>query len=843
MLPFRRSLQSTFLLALLMLGPSCLTTPTASMAQDGPPRLVLLPADFELRGRDASQHLLVHRLTSDEIGSAVESANIEWSIDGPQIVNIVDSVAYPIADGTTRLVAACDGQQVSAVVSVSGCDDANDASAWGFRNDVLPVLSRLGCNSGACHGALAGKGGFRLSLRGYDPLTDHHTITRQARGRRIELADPGRSLLLTKPTGALPHKGGVRLEVDSLEYRILAEWIAQGAPGPATDDPTVTGIEIHPPRMLLAPGESARIFVLAHFSDGAVRDVTQWSKFTSADESVARIDEHGHVEVVGPGEGAVTAWYSSQISLGRVTVPYGNTVDAAVYAAIPQVNFIDELATAQLRRLNLPPSPPADDAEFLRRVYLDTIGRLPNLDEARQFLADESPSKRDALIDSLLERPEFVDYWSYKYSDIFLVNGTRLRPNAVKAFYEWIHGNVERNTPWDDLARQLVTATGSSTSNGATNFYALHQDPESMTENLCQAFMGLSIGCAKCHNHPLEKWTNDQYYGMANLFARVRAKGWGGDSRNGDGERTLYVVDQGDLIQPLRGRPQAPTPLDGEPLAFDDPRDRREVLADWLTSPDNPYFARAITNRVWANYFGVGLIESVDDLRASNPASNEALLDAAADYLVAHDYDLKSLMREILRSATYQRSSRGVPGNEADERHYSRYFPKRLMAEVLLDAISDVTDVPTTFDKIEFPGADTAGTDFYPAGTRALELYDSAVQSYFLKAFGRNTRDITCECERSNEPSMVQVLHLANGTTINDKLAAENSRVAQFLAAEMDDNQILDQAFVLCLCRYPTDEERQSLLPLLAEGEDDRRTRIEDLFWSLMTTREFLFNH
>ncbi|MCA9107920.1 MAG: DUF1553 domain-containing protein, partial [Planctomycetales bacterium] len=271
--------------------------------------------------------------------------------------------------------------------------------------------------------------------------------------------------------------------------------------------------------------------------------------------------------------------------------------------------------------------------------------------------------------------------------------------------------------------------------------------------------------------------------------------------------------------------------------------DRREVLADWLTSPDNPYFARAITNRVWANYFGVGLIESVDDLRASNPASNEALLDAAADYLVAHDYNLKSLMREILRSATYQRSSRGVPGNEADERHYSRYFPKRLMAEVLLDAISDVTDVPTTFDKIEFPGADTAGTDFYPAGTRALELYDSAVQSYFLKAFGRNTRDITCECERSNEPSMVQVLHLANGTTINDKLAAENSRVAQFLAAEMDDNQILDQAFVLCLCRYPTDEERQSLLPLLAEGEDDRRTRIEDLFWSLMTTREFLFNH
>lgn len=808
-----------------------------------PAEIRLFPAEFRLHGPHSTQRLLLHHWEAEGASSVVDPSSVQWQVSDPNIVVIEDSIAKPLANGSTTVTATVNGVTASAIVSVSGLEDAESSQAWSFRHDVLPVLSKLGCNAGACHGALAGKGGFRLSLRGYDPLTDHHTITRQARGRRIELADPARSLLLTKPTGALPHKGGVRLDVDSLEYRILSEWIAQGAPGPQESDPVVTHIEIHPPRMTLAPSEQAEVFVWAYFSDGVIRDVTRWSKFTSTDETVARVNDNAGLEVLGSGEGAITAWYSSQIALGRITVPYPNVIDPTVYANVEKVNFIDVLVTEQLQRLSLPPSPPASDSEFLRRVYLDTIGRLPNLEETRAFLSDTAPDKRAQVIEQLLERPEFVDYWAYKWSDMFLVNGTRLRPNAVKSFYQWIHDNVEQNTPWDQFARQLVTARGSSTQNGATNFYALHQDPEAMTENLCQAFMGLSIGCAKCHNHPLEKWTNDQYYAMANLFARVRAKGWGGDSRNGDGERTLYVVEEGDLIQPLRGRPQPPTPLDGTPLEFDDPQDRREVLADWLTSAENPYFSRAIANRVWANFFGVGLIESVDDLRVSNPASNEVLLDAAAQYLIAHDYNLKALMREILLSSTYQRSSQNVAGNEADQRHYSRYIPRRLMAEVLLDAISDVTAVPTSFTQIEFPGADFAGTDFYPAGTRALQLYDSAVQSYFLKAFGRNTRDITCECERSNEPSMVQVLHLANGTTINEKLAAENSRVSQWLAENKSDDEILENAFLLCLARFPTDEERATLLPMLAEGEDERRIRIEDLFWSLMTTREFLFNH
>ncbi len=497
--------------------------------------------------------------------------------------------------------------------------------------------------------------------------------------------------------------------------------------------------------------------------------------------------------------------------------------------------------------MNLPASPPCSDSEFVRRAYVDTIGTLPTAEEVRRFLADTSADKRDQLIESLLARDEFVDYWTYKWSDVLMLNGTLLRPEAVKAYYQWIRERVQNNTPWDEFVREILTATGSSFENGATNFFALHQDPENMTENVCQAFLGLSIGCAKCHNHPLEKWTNDQYYAMANLFARVRAKGWGGDGRNGDGLRTLYVVSTGDLVQPRTGKPQPPTPLDGAPLPFDDPGDRRESLAKWLTSPDNPYFARSITNRVWANFFGVGLVEAVDDMRASNPACNEELLASAADYLVEHKFDLKALMSAILQSNAYQRSSQPLPGNAAEQRFYSRYYPRRMMAEVLLDAIVQVTEVPSVFNQVAYAGADRQKTEFYPEGTRALELYDSAVENYFLQTFGRNQRRITCECERSDEPSMVQVLHLSNGDTLNEKLEAEHGRVSKLLelrSAGMSDETLLDDIYLVCLARYPTAGERAAMLELLpAPGSGEEREVLEDIFWSILSSREFLFNH
>jgi len=718
------------------------------------------------------------------------------------------------------------------------------AGAVSFTHDVMPILSKAGCNGGGCHGALAGKGGLRLSLFGYDPDADHLAITRDARGRRVDLADPAASLLLTKPTMAVPHKGGRRLEMDGPDYAVLAAWVSAGCPGPQAGERRLMSIDLEPREAAVTPGRSQAFVVTARYGDGSTRDVTRWARFTSADESVVTIDAAGRATVVGHGEGAVTAWFSSQLAVARVIAPFPNTIPPETFSAAPRANVIDDRVLEQLEKLHLAPAPPCDDATFLRRCLLDTIGRLPTPEEVRSYVADTSPGKRERLVELVLARPEFIDYWAYKWSDVLLVSGAKLRPDAVNAYARWIRDRVAENTPWDRLVREVVTARGSSLDNGATNFFAVHQDPETMAENVSQAFMSLSIGCAKCHNHPLEKWTNDQYYAFANLFARVRAKGWGGDARSGNGERTLFVDARGDLLQPRTGRPQPPAPLDAAPLPEDDAGDRREPLARWLTSPDNPSFTRSIVNRVWANFFGLGLVEPVDDLRVTNPASNEPLLDALCRHTVAHGYDLKSLMRLILLSETYRRSSTPIPENRADRKWFARAYPRRLMAEVLSDAIADVTGVRDQYTEIVLSDGSSEKVQGYDADTRALQLRDAAVRNYFLKAFGRNAREITCECERSNQPSLVQVLHLSNGSTINDKLAAKTGWLTQILATDPTPATLVADAWLRCLGRPPTDAERTPVEALIAAATaDERRAVVEDMYWSLLTSREFLFRH
>ncbi len=814
--------------------------------------ILLLPSSVTLYGPSATQQLLVQRVVSHDKGKETGSqitGHLRWKSENANIVEVsADGLLKPKANGETKIVVQTGNESASLVVKVAGFEQQAPIS---FRHDVLPVLSKTGCNSGACHGALAGKGGFRLSLLGYDYHADHFNILKQDRGRRIEFADPGRSLFLAKPSGGMPHKGGVRIETDSPEYQLLARWISSGAAGPQPDDPDVTSIAIFPKRSIQQKGDSQQMVVQAAFSNGHLLDATRHVKWLSTNEAVCTVDETGKVTVIGSGEGAIVAWYSSQIDIARITVPYpvidpGKTSEKLVDTRKPR-GFIDEMIDHQLKRLNLPASGACSDQVFVRRVYIDTIGRLPEESEVRQFMTQTQKEKRDLLIDRLLSSDDFVDYWSYQFSDIMMINGTLLRPKAVKAYYDWLHGHLKKNTPWDKMVREIVTATGNSYENGATNFYALYQTPEDMTENVCQAFLGLSIGCAKCHNHPLEKWTNDQYYSMANLFARVKAKGWGGETRNGDGLRTLYVSEVGDIVQPRTGKPQPPAPLDQKPLPFDDPTDRRVALANWLTSPENPYFARSIANRIWAKYFGVGLVEAVDDMRVSNPASNEELLQACADHLIKQKFDLKSLMREILRSNAYQRTSQPLPGNANEKRFYSRYYPKRMMAEVLHDAIVQVTQVPTKFEFIAFPGADRQKTDFYPLGTRAIQLYDSAVDNYFLSSFGRNPRNIVCECERSNEPSTVQVLHISNGETINRKLSDKNSRASQLVKLRkegMSDATLIDQIYLCSLSRFPTSAERNRLLKMLPDvGTGDEQAVVEDIFWAIMSTKEFLFNH
>ena len=720
---------------------------------------------------------------------------------------------------------------------------AEDDRKLSFRHDVLPVLSKAGCNGGGCHGALAGKGGFRLSLNAYDPATDHYNITRENRGRRIEFAAPASSLFVTKPTAAVRHKGGKVLHENSEAYRILTRWIQQGAPGPSDGDPTIERVEMSPTLSQLKKGQAQQLTVRAFFSDGTERDVTRWARFASTDATVAEVDEAtGLAKVIGHGEGAVTAWYSGQIALARITSPWPSDIPDEVYSQTQRRNVIDDAVLGQLRRLNLKPSPRSSDSEFIRRVHLDVVGMLPTPEVTRAFLSDPSETKRDAMIESLLAQPEFVDYWTYRLSDLFLISGRKLRPDALKSYYQWLRGEMETGTPWDQIVRQVVSARGDTMKNGATNFYSVHQDPETMAENVSQAFMSLSINCAKCHNHPLEKWTNDQYYSFANLFARVRAKGWGGDARSGNGARTLFIANRGDLIQPRTGKPQPPAPLDGQAIESDSPEDRREALAEWLTAPENPYFTRSIANRVWANFFGRGIVEPVDDLRVSNPASNEPLLEAISAHLVENRYDLKALMRLILQSETYQRTSAPLPENMGDQKYYSRYYPRRLMAEVLQDAITSVTRISPKYDKITLADGSTQGTNFYRDGTRALQLFDSSVTSYFLKTFGRNEREITCECERSNKPSMVQVLHLSNGDTLNSNLRSEQSCVNVMIP--QSDEEIIEETYLLCLSRPPSDGERKRLIAMFdSTPEKERRAAIEDLFWALMTSREFLFQH
>ncbi len=782
---------------------------------------MLLPAEIKLSGPEASQTLLVERSQDGRfIGQLTEGVAFESS--DPKVVVIDAGRAKPVGNGQAVITAKVGDRTATAQVAVDAMDQP---FRWNFRNHVQSVLAKTGCSSGPCHGAQAGKNGFKLSLRGYDPEGDFQAITRQARGRRVVPSDPGRSLILTKPSGAVPHKGGLRMRTDSLEYRVLAEWIAADTPAPRPDDPRLAKLEILPSSAVLKPEMTQQLVVLAHFTDGHVEDVTRWAKYTSTNESVAQLGEEGQVRVMGYGEGAITAWYLSRVVIATVSSPYAKPVAPEVFAQAERRNFIDELVLAKLASLNIPPSPLADDGEFLRRAFIDTIGTLPTIEETRAFLADSSADKRDRLIESLLNRPEFVDYWAYRWSDLLLVNSERLRPAAMWAYYSWIRNQVEANTPWDEFARQVITAQGSTLENGAANYFVLHQDPLEMAETTTLAFMGMSINCARCHNHPMEKWTNNQYYAMANMFARVRLK-----LAPGEGNTIVFAATDGDLVQPLTGKPQPPTPLDGEALSPASPEDRRVPMARWLTSPENPYFSRSIVNRVWANFMNAGLVETVDDMRLTNPASNEELLSALAKHLVDNRFDLKTLMRTILQSKTYQRSSRPLPENQADTRFYSHYYPRRMMAEVLLDAISQVAEAPTQFAN-------------YPAGWRALQLPDANVNSYFLKTFGRPDRLVTCDCERTAEPTMVQVLHISNGDTLNEKLQAKGNGLEKLLAASTPDEQLIENVYLSALARLPTPDEKQKLLAALAEAGQDKRQLVEDLYWSVLSSREFLFNH
>jgi hypothetical protein len=691
--------------------------------------------------------------------------------------------------------------------------------SFNFENDISPLLTRHGCNASQCHGKAEGQNGFKLSVFGYDALADWRAFTAESKGRRTSSAAPEQSLFLAKASGAMPHQGGARIPAGSPDYETIRAWLAAGAPFGSTNDARVVKVELEPRERILAVGSKLQLRVNATYSDGRKADVTRFCVFQSNNDSLAKVDEHGAVSIGSlPGQTSVMARYLGEVTSFMAIVPRpGKPVGNTGFA---EFNFIDRHVNAHLKKLNLRPSGVCDDATFLRRAHLDIIGTLPTAAEARRFLADESSDKRGQLVDALLKRPEFADFWALKWADLLRVDRQKLGQRDAYAYYRWIRDQFAANRPLDQFARALLTAEGPLDDAPAGHFYKVVTRPGDMANAVSQVFLGIRLACAECHHHPFDRWSQTDYYGMSGLFAQVSI-------RKGALGETLLAEGNPATKHPRTGENVPPHALDAEPAK--DTGDRRRALAEWFTAPENPWFARNLANRLASHFFGRGVIEPVDDVRATNPAGNPALLDALAAAVVESRFDLKQFIRTLTASRTYQLSATPNDTNAQDEQNYSRALFKRLPAEVLLDAVSQVTGVPEKFDGV-------------PAGARAVQLWDSQTQHYFLKLFGRPVRATACECERSTDATVAQVLHLLNAPGIQAKLTHETGAVAVLSATQHDDRALVEELYLASFSRLPTEAERAAAAKHL-QNSPNRRAATEDLTWSLLNSLEFIFNH
>ncbi len=698
-----------------------------------------------------------------------------------------------------------------------------------FELDVQPILTARGCNAGACHGKSRGQNGFALSLLGFDANMDYDAIVKNSRGRRLSPALPGESLLLTKATGQHPHGGGIRFSEGDEEYRLLLEWIASGAQRTTEADPTLTGIEISPPPHSLAAGQTEQLTVTASYSDGTTRDVTNLCAFQSNESAVVSVDATGRLQGDElPGEATIMARYMGLIATWSTAVPRAESVPAESYADLPRNNFIDELVYEKLATLNILPSQPADEAQYVRRVFLDTIGRLPTAAEVLEYLNDSAPDKRQALVSRVLERPEYADFWANKWADLLRPNPYRVGVKTTYSLDAWIREAFRKNLPHDQFARRLVTAQGSTWRNGATTIFRDRREPEEITTLVSQLFLGLRLDCARCHQHPFEVYGQADFYGMAAHFARIGRKGVGLSPPISGSEEIIFAKDSGDVRHPLTGEVVPPKPLFAEPSAVAAGEDPRVAFADWMTAPDNPTFAKVAVNRLWAELMGVGLVESVDDLRATNPASNEALLDALANHFREVDYDNKRLLFTILTSHTYALSSLPNATNQGDNRNFSRHYRKRLRAEVVSDALADITGLPETF----------SGS---PAGTRAMELWTVRTSSDLLDAFGRPDPNQDPPCERATSATMAQTLHLMNAVHIQQRISADGGRCHKLAESDKQAEEIVTELYLTVFSRLPTAAELESLRAEFERPQVERRKLIEDIAWSMVNSPEFLY--
>lgn len=802
-----------FCLSLLALAPFAAAT-------ENPARIAVYPDRVRLAGPAASQRLVV--VGTFAAGAAADvSAGSRFESSAPAIVTVDErGVIRPVADGMADVIVRAGTVEARIPVEVKHAADPRVVS---FRHEIQPVLTKLGCNQGACHGSQHGKGGFRLSLLGFEPEPDYTAIVKSAEGRRVTPFAPEESLLLLKPTLAVAHGGGKRLEAGSPEYERIRLWLQQGAPAPSKSDPAVTGVAVLPNRRTMEPGQAQRLVVLATLSDGTVRDVTDEAKFDTLNEAVAKVEPTGEARTVGQGETNIMVRYQGHAAMGRLTVPFATNQPFD----FPARNVVDEKAAAKWRELGLVPSGLCTDAEFLRRAMLDTIGTTPTSTEVEEFVADSDPGKRSKLINRLLDRPEYVDFWALKWGDLLRVNSDKLGAQGMLAFNLWLRDAFRANKPVSSMVDELITAQGSIYTNGPANYYRVATGPDDLAETTAQVFMGVRLQCAKCHHHPFESYGQDDYYGLAAYFARIRTKGSQEFGLFGR-EQVIYVAQTGEVGQPRTGKRMQPTPLGEAPA--DDPVDRRRALARWLVGAKNPWLARNVVNRYWGYLMGRGLVNPIDDLRETNPPSNPELLDVLAAEFVAGGFDLKKLLRLILESRVYQLSALATPENRLDTTFFTHYRIKRLTAEQLLDAINLATGTTEKFP-------------LRPVGTRAISLPDTNYPSYFLDTFGRPVRALACECERSTDPNLSQALHMMNGDLVNRKLAQPDGRLAQLLRdPKLTDDTLVRTLYLVTFNRSATDVEVASARQLIAQAPS-RALGAQDLFWGLLNSKEFLFNH
>jgi hypothetical protein len=775
------------------------------------------PPSVEFKDAFAGRQLIVTN------GGRDLTRAVRYSSDNPAVAK-VDAAGYvtPAGDGSTSIRVAGAGAGLEVAVKVTGFASGRSVD---FKTELVPLLSRLGCNAGGCHGKASGQNGFKLSLFGFDAKFDHDAIAKEARGRRVFPAAPDASLLLLKATGQVPHGGGKRMPKDSYEYQLFRQWIAAGLAASSPDAPHVAKLRVVPGDRILRHDQAQQLAVLAEYSDGSVRDVTRQSEYSSNLDVVASVDADGLVRSHQlSGEAAVMARHMGYVAVFRAMVPHGEPL-----ADIPEfkpATYIDELALAKWKKLGLRPSLPSDDATFLRRVTVDVCGRLPTAAEARAFLADTAPDKRTKLIDRLLDSPDYPAYFAMRWGSILRNSNLADAGQAAYAFHAWIKDMIARNRPYDEFVRGVVAAAGEWQEAPAINWYWQSRDDQlhQVTADTAQVFLGVRLQCARCHHHPYERWGQADYYGLAGFFTRLGRKTFGQPPPY----YASATVTTGEK-NPLTGKTPEPKYLDGMEPKFTPEDDPRHALVDWMAKPDNPFFARALVNRMWGHFLGRGLYHEVDDLRDTNPPSNPELLDALAKDFVDHKFDVKHVIRTILNSRVYQLSSWPMPSNGDDRQNFARFYGRRLLAEVFLDAVNQTTGVKGNFTGVS-------------SNARAVDLPHEGFGSYFLDTFDRPRRVTGCECERSTGATLAQVLLLANSDEIENKIAAGDGRVARLMKEKKPVKDVIEELYLTAYSRCPTADELKRNLDFV-DKVDNKQQALEDVLWAILNTKEFMFNH